>query len=119
MSQDGKKRTFKLAHELPGKFKLDYILLPYGSFYEKTNALFKAKPGDTVRFFNGPEVPIVSVRVIPFDGMCNFLCRMRYGIDWEKALEKWRRYAALEGHSKDVISGNECILVIYNATDTE
>ena len=121
MSQEAQKRKkiFKPAHELPGKFWLDYILLPYGAFYRKTAELLEARAGDTLRFFNGPDREIASVRVIPCDAVCNFLCRMRYGIDWDKALVKWQRYAQMEGHAKDVLSTKECLLVIFNVEDSE
>ena len=119
MSQAVRKRIFKPAHELPGRFWLDYILLPYGEFYEKTKGILHAKAGDTLRFFNGPDVAIESARLIPCDATCDFLCKMRYGIDWNKALARWQSYVRLEGHAKDVLSSSQCILVVYNVKDSE
>lgn len=104
---------YKPNHEEPGDFWLDYILLPYGEFYEKTKVFLNAKKGDTLRFFNGGDFPIESVKVIPSDWTADFLCRMRYGIEWEKALEIWTRYAVLEGNAKAILSKEKCILVVY------
>lgn len=106
-------RVFKPAHEEPGKMWLNYILLPYGEFYKKTNVFLEAKPGDTMRFFNGPDVQIESVMLIACDKTCDFLCKMRYGITWDKAFSKWLSYARMEGNGKDILSRTKCILVVY------
>ena len=118
MSQ-AKTKIWKVNHSEPGRFWLDYILLPYGAFYEKTKRLLDAKPGDTLRFFNGPDRPIDKVMLIPCDSLCDYLCLMRYGIDWSKALERWTRYARLEGHAKGILSTEQCILVIFHAEDSD
>lgn len=107
-----KRKTFKPAHEVPKDFYSDYILLPYGVFYEKTKEILGAKPGDILRFFNGPEFPIERVELVS-GRMCDVLCRMRYGISWEAAFRKWQKYVTLDGHTKDILSKNECIMVVY------
>lgn len=112
-SRKSSRRIFRPNHEEPGAFCLDYILLPYGAFYRKTSGLLDAKTGDTLRFFNGPEYPIESVMLIKCDRLCDFLCRMRYGISWDAALKIWQRYAVMEGNGKDVLSTEECFLVIF------
>jgi hypothetical protein len=106
-------KIFKPAHEEPGNFRLNYILLPYGEFYQKTKEFLEASAGDTLRFYNGPDVRIESVMLIACDKTCDFLCRMRYGITWDKAFAKWLSYARLEGHGKDILSRAKCILVVY------
>lgn len=106
-------KIFKPAHEEPGNFRLNYILLPYGEFYQKTKEFLEARAGDTLRFYNGPDVRIESVMLIACDKTCDFLCRMRYGITWDKAFAKWLSYARLEGHGKDILSRAKCILVVY------
>ena len=111
-------KIYRVAHDEPGEMLLNYILLPYGSFYEKTRVLLDAKPEDTLRFFNGPDVKIESVMLIACDKICDFLCKMRYGITWDKAFKKWLSYARMEGHGKDILSRTECLLVVYrNAED--
>lgn len=114
-----KKRIFKPDHEEPGKMWLNYILLPYGEFYEKTKVFLEAKRGDVLRFFNGPEVPIDSVFLIDCDKTCDFLCKMRYGIGWAAAFKKWLSYARLEGHGKDILSRTKCLLVVYDTENKE
>lgn len=106
-------KVFKPAHEEPGDMLLNYILLPYGEFYEKTKVFLDAKSGDTMRFFNGPEVKIESAFLIPCDKTCDFLCKMRYGITWDKAFSRWLSYARMEGNGKNILSKNHCILVVY------
>lgn len=108
-----KKKTFKPQHSEPGEFFLDYILLPYGTFYEQTNKFLEAKTGDILRFFNGPEYPIYTVLLIKQDKFCDILCRMRYGVSLDVAFNKWLTYARLYGHGKDILSKEECILVVY------
>lgn len=119
MSLGRRKRVFKPAHELPGKFWLDYILLPYGEYYDKYKQFLGASKGDTLRFFNGPEVEIEKVMLIDCDEVCDFLCKMRYGITWDKAYEIWLRYARMEGHGKDIIDTKRCLLVVYNEGNKE
>lgn len=119
MSQERKKRTFKPAHELPGKFWLNYILLPYGEYYDKYKDFLKAEKGDILRFFNGPEVEIEKVMLIRCDEVCNFLCKMRYGITWDKAFQIWLRYARMEGNGSDILSRTKCLLVVYNEDNQE
>ena len=106
-------KIFKPSHEEPGKMWLNYILLPYGEFYEKTKCFLDAKPGDTMRFFNGPDVNIESVLLIACDKTCDFLCKMRYGVTWDVAFKRWVGYARMEGHGKDILSRNKCLLVVY------
>lgn len=113
-----KRKIFNPAHEKPGKMWVDYILLPYGEFYNKTKPFLNAKKGDILRFYNGPEVTIDKVLLIEDAGICDFLSRMRYGISWEKAYQKWLMYARLEGNGRDILSSRKCILVIYDAQDT-
>lgn len=115
-SRKAKQRTFKPNHKEPGPMQLDFILLPYGAFYDKTKAFVEAKTGDILRFFNGPEYRIESVALIKCDKVCDLLCRMRYGISWEAAFRKWQSYAVLEGNGKDILSKEECFLVFYEPT---
>lgn len=112
-------KIFRPAHEEPKKLWLGYILLPYGEFYHKTKDFLKAKPGDILRFYNGTDVVIKRVWLIPCDEMCEFLCQMRYGISWEKAFSRWLSYARLEGNGKDVFSTSQCLLVIYDLPHLE
>jgi len=113
-SRARKKIVFKPDHMEPFGFCLDFILLPYGEYYEKTRDFKNAKKGDILRFFNGPEYEIFNVSLIKQDKFCDLLCRMRYGIPWSVAFEKWTRYAVLEGHGKGVLSKEECFLVVYD-----
>ena len=110
-------RTFSSLHEEPRPFGLEYILLPYGAFYEKTKELAQAKRGDLLRFFNGPDMKIHAVRRMTQDGLCDLLCRMRYGISWAAALSRWQNYALMEGYGKDAISKSECLIVFYEVQD--
>lgn len=112
-----KGKEYKAYQEASGDPWLGYVLLPYGMYYEKTRVLLDASAGDILRFFNGPDVRIESVMLIPCDKMCNFLCKMKYGITWDIAYQQWLRYARLEGHGKDILDKEKCILVIYNAKD--
>lgn len=109
----GRKKIFKPAHEEPGRMWLNYILLPYGEYYDKTKVFLDAKEGDIIRFFNGGEFRIKSVMLIACDKTCDFLCKMRYGITWDKAFARWLSYARLEGNGKDILSKTKCILVVY------
>lgn len=108
-----KNKVFKPAHSKPGMYWLGYILLPYGEFYPKTRDFLEAKRGDLMRFFNGPTYRIYGVMKIKQDSICDFLCRMRYGIPWKRAFDRWLKYARMEGHGKGILSTQECLLVIY------
>lgn len=111
------KKIYKAFQEETQKKWLNYILLPYGEFYTKTKNILNAKAGDTLRFFNGPEVSIERVMLIACDGVCDFLCKMRYGVTWDIAFRKWLSYARMEGNGKDILSKSKCILVVYYAED--
>lgn len=110
MSQN---KIYKVYHEEPNEFRWDYILLPYGEFYEKTACILKALPGDTLRFHAGRDAEIKSVLMIDGEVACNSLCRMRYGIPWAAAFDRWSRYARIEGHGKDVLVKDKCIMVMF------
>lgn len=96
----------------PAGFHLDYILLPVGYSY---NAEWSgAKKGDIIRFWDGGEFPIYSVRKLRLNSAAvDILCRMRYGITIKRALQKWQMNAKLEGHGMKAISTDECLWVIY------
>lgn len=113
-----RRKIYRPAHEKPDKMWMDYILLPYGDFYKNTKVFLDAKRGDVMRFYNGPDVVIDKVMVIDDIRVCNILSRMRYGLTWDKAFQKWLRYARLEGNGRDIISSDKCILVTYDAQDT-
>lgn len=104
---------YKLSHFEPGPHQLDFILLPYGEFYDKTKGLLNAQVGDTIRFFNGPECRIHSAYKIPIDRMFSALCQMRYGFGRDVVLRRWQDNARVEGHGRDIISTKECIIVFY------
>lgn len=111
MSQ--KRTIYKPAHEEPGDFNLDFILLPYGTYYEKTACFLRARPGDTLRFFNGPDRPISRVCLISDPALCECMCRMRYGVSWDAAFRKWLSYAMMEGNGRNILIKNKCIAVFY------
>ena len=113
-----RKKIYRPAHEKPKEMWMDYILLPYGEFYNNTKKFLDAKRGDTLRFYNGPDVIIDKVMIIEDARVCDILSRMRYGLSWDKAFEKWLRYARLEGNGRDVLSSNKCIMITYDAQDT-
>lgn len=113
MAGGTRKKVFKPAHDEPGPFYLDYILLPYGEFYDKTKRFVTAKKGDILRFHNGPQYEIDSVSLIPQDKQCDILCRMRYNMAFDKVFEIWRRYALMEGYGKQILSTEECIFIVF------
>ena len=118
-SRKNSQKTFKPLHSEPGDFWLDYILLPYGVYYDKTKDFINAKKGDILRFYNGPEYKIDNVSLIKQDRFCDVLCRMRYGIPISAAFRRWARYALLEGNGKDILSKDECFFVVYSKEHEE
>ena len=113
---DKAPKLFRTGHEDPGEFRLDYILLPYGLFYEKTACVLKARRGDRLRFFNGPDCLIVKAMVVEGD-LCDLLCRMRYGVAWRIAYQKWLLNARMEGFGKDVFFEDKCIFVVIDKNE--
>lgn len=113
-STENKPRVYKPAHAEPGEMQLDYILLPYGEFYEKTKVFLDAKKGDRIRLFNGGEYAIQSVSLVTSGKMCELLCQMRYGVPWHRAYEIWLSYARMEGHGRDILKKDNCIIVSYD-----
>ena len=110
-----RSRIFKPAHAEPGEFWLDYILLPYGDFYAPTREIAKAGKGDILRFHNGRSFVIERVLKIPQDETCDMLCRLRYGVPWKVAYQRWQSNAVLEGHDKSVLSSEFCLWVLYGS----
>ena len=106
-------KVFKPAHAEPSEMRLDYVLLPYGEFYDKTKVFLDAKRGDTLRLYNGGEYAIDSVHLISDLKLCEALSRMRYGVAWYVAFRTWLSYAKLEGHGKDVLDPGKCIMVVF------
>lgn len=114
-----KNKILEVAHSEPGPLWLDYILLPYGIYYDKTRPFLQAKKGDRMRFYKGPLVEIKCVKLIPQDEICELLSRMRYGISFDKVFRKWQSYARLEGHSSGILSTKECIFVVYGKDESK
>ena len=108
-----RNKIFRVDHEEPNGFRWDYILLPYGQYYGKTASILNARPGDTLRFFEGRDAEIKGVSLIGDEELCSILSRMRYGIPWPVAFDRWRRYAIMEGHSGGVSVPHMCILVAF------
>jgi hypothetical protein len=111
-------KIFRAPHELPSPLRYDYILLPYGVYYKKTAEFLDAKASDTLRFFNGPDVPIVSVQLVEQRSVVDALCLMRYGVPWMAAFRKWLSYARMEGNGRDILDKDKCIMVVYGSTET-
>lgn len=112
-SRSSKKTIYKPPHDTPGDLWYDYILLPYGLFYEKTRVFLDAKKGDRMQFYDGNEVEIDSVVVVDDERMCDILCRIRYGVQFHAAFARWLSYARMEGHGKDILMPDRCIMVLY------
>lgn len=110
-----KKKIFRPEHMEPGPFRLNYILLPYGEYYKKSQDVLDAKRGDILRIYDGGDYEIDSVFKITDSKMCDMLCRMRYGIPWCVAYKTWLTYARAEGYGKDALSENWCVMVVYGA----
>lgn len=107
------RKTYSVQHLDPKGLWLNYILLPYGEFYDQTAQISKAKKGDILRFFQGGDHEIERVLKIPQDDFCDMLCRIVYGIPLRMAIQKWQSYAVLEGNDRNVISSDYCLWVIY------
>ena len=111
--RNSQKKTFKPEHDTPGEPWFDYILLPYGMFYTKTNIYLEAKKGDLMIFSDGVQVNIDSVTLIEGERVCDVLCRIRYGVQFKVALHRWQKYARMEGNGRDILSPDKCLMVVY------
>ena len=106
------KKILRISHRTPENFYLGYVLIPFG--YSYNSDIAKAKQGDTLRFVDGNDFPIVAVRRIKIDSAeADLLCRLRYGITIKGALMRWQSNAKLEGHGAKVISTEECLWVVF------
>ena len=110
-----RKRIHRPEHTEPGPFRLNFILLPYGEFYKKSQDILTAKRGDVLRIYEGGDYEIDGVFHITDSVLCDTLCRMRYGTPWSVAYDIWKSYARAEGYGKDALSERECIMVVYGA----
>lgn len=111
-----KKSVFKANHLEPGGFQMDFILLPIG--YSYNSEWIKARRGDTLRFHDGGEYRIHSVRMVKVKGgLADLLSRIRYGISIDGCIQRWRDNAKLEGNSRNAVSGDECLWVIYEKAE--
>ncbi len=107
-----RKRVLKVNHLEPGAFQMDYILLPIG--YAYNSEWVTAKKGDVVRMHDGADHVVYSVRMVKVKGgLADLLSRLRYGISIAGCMQRWKDNARLEGHTKDAISSDECLWVVY------
>ena len=104
---------FRIDHEEPGAFCGNYVLLPYGYYYYHTKPLLDAKEGDVMRFFNGRDAIIRSVCLVEGAGVCDALCRFRYGVPWSAAFARWVRYAVMQGNARGVLDPGKCIMIMF------
>lgn len=110
------KKTFKVLHEPAGPMHLDFIVLPVGYSYNADIA--RAKKGDALRLGDGSSYEIEAVRRIPLNKPeTELLCRIRYGITLKGAIMRWKANARMEGHSEQVISQDECLLVVFRSNE--
>ena len=109
-------KILRPAHAEPRGFWLEYILFPYGDFYEPSQSMLKAAKGDILRFHDGSEHVIERVIKIRQDEICDMLCRIRYGIPWNIAFRKWQSNVVLEGHDRNVLNKDYCLWVIYESS---
>lgn len=107
------KKIFRPSHGEPGGFWLNYILLPYGEYYKKTKDFLSAKKGDILRIYKGGDYLIDNVFLLEDIRIIDILSRMRYGVSYKAVLEKWIRYARMEGNGRDIFSTDKCILVLF------
>ena len=107
------RRILRPNHAEPGPLKLGFFLLPYGDYYDKTKVFLKAKRGDKIRFFQGPDVRFDFAYVVSGKAMCEALARIRYGHPWKACYKRWQRYARMEGCGRDILLDDKCILVAY------
>ena len=112
-SRNSQRKIFKPQHDAPGDTWYDYILLPYGAFYEKTRIFLDAKKGDKMQFLDGIEVEVDSVTLIEGERLCDILSRIRYGVKWAAVFKRWMSYARIEGHGRDILVPDKCIMVVY------
>ena len=112
-------KMYKPNHEEPGALWFDFILLPYGDFYDKTKDFLNAKRGDILRFFNGDDVPIEGVYLIDTGRVFDALCRIRYNLSSEAVLRKWQDNARIQGYGRDIISREKFIMVILDRDVTK
>ena len=108
-----RKKTFRAKHNMPGDFQLDYILLPYG--YAYNSEWQEAKYGDTIRFWDGEDRRIFSVRKLKIKSPeADILSRLRYGITMKGTLARWKSNARLEGNLGRAVSDDICFWVIFD-----
>lgn len=111
-------KIYRAKHLLPKEnLCMDYILLPYGFAYNKEWE--SAKHGDIIRFFDGSDRRIFSVRKVKISSpTVDILCRCRYGLTIKAALMRWKRNVTLEGHQGSVISNEACYLVAFEKLES-
>lgn len=118
LSTKRQRKIFNIAHTDSGPLHLDYIVLPVGYSYNADIA--NAKKGDLLRFADGNECSIFSVRKVRMDKPdADLLCRIRYGITIKGAMMRWKMNAKLEGHGEKAISQDECLWVIFERNEQD
>lgn len=107
-------KTVAVFHETP-KLAKPFAILPIGFNYNRE--LRGLRPGDLVEFFNGEGTEtreFVRGCIIPIKStFFTFMTKSVYGswVTTAAIFRNWENRAIILGHTKDVFSRDECVLI--------
>ena len=111
-------KQLALEHDMCKDAKKDFIILPIGFKYNEEAQ--QLRNGDIIRFLDGSEHYVDSVAKIPVkSAIAGLLCRLRYGIEVDKAVELWKDRLRLQRMDIRAMSKNECLVICYHKKEVE
>lgn len=89
-----------------------YLFLPIGAYYNRE--YFRIKAGDVIVFSDGEkaEVTYAGLRSLT-DTYTRFQMKETYKSRYEIIIRRWENNAIMQGHNRDVISKEKCLIIHY------
>lgn len=112
------EQFLKLEHDKCAEPNKDFIILPIGFKYNvEAQQLCK---GDIIQFLDGSEHYVESVAKVPIkSAIADSLCRLRYNIGIDKAVEIWKDRIRLQRQSVRIMDERECLIIFFQKKEVE
>jgi hypothetical protein len=108
----------KLEHDKCEESLKDFIIVPVGFKYN--TELQALRKGDIIQFLDGSEHYVdCTVQVPRHSAIADALCRFRYNISVDKAVEIWKQRIALRKQDVRAMNERECLIIFYYKKEVE
>lgn len=111
-------KRVKLEHDICEDPRLSFIIVPIGFKYNLE--LQELNKGDIIVFLGGSEHYVEDAVKLPLkSAIANALCRLRYNIGIDKAIDIWTQRLKMRREKVKAMSDKECLVIFYHKKEVE